>query len=148
MKPTQHAIISAGVGLLLAHWLQSWTAALTCFISGVLIDIDHHLDYYLTYKKFPWRYKDLAIYCQSSREGKMYLFLHSYEFLIVLWTAILYGGLGAGWNAVALGISVHVVCDQFANPLKPLAYFFAYRLRYGFERKNIFQESYWDKMTA
>lgn len=64
--------------------MHSWPATLGCFLSGVLIDTDHYLDYYLLHKKFPYRYKDLVNFCFDKRVKKNYLFFHAYEYLFVL----------------------------------------------------------------
>lgn len=144
MRPIRHAIISAGLASGVGCWFQSWPAAWICLISGVLLDIDHHLDYYLAKRKFPFQYKDLLAYCAHYRDGKMYLVFHSYELLTVLWVAVSCGHLNAVWVALALGVSVHILCDQMVNPLKPLAYSFVYRLHYGFSPDKIFKEGHLD----
>lgn len=144
MRPGRHVLISAGLAAMLGYWFQSASAAAACFISGVFIDIDHHLDYYLARKKFPFRYQDLLHYSLRDRHGKMYLIFHSYELLGLFWVAVYFGHLGAMWIAAGLGVSVHILCDQLVNPLRPLAYFFFYRLRHGFNRTEIFVDGHLD----
>lgn len=140
MKPAQHVVISGGIGLVLAWWIQSAAAGLVCFLSGVFIDIDHYLDFYLAKKKFPRRYKELTDFCDRDNEdrGKLRLIFHSYEFLVVLWLAVSYWHLNELWLGLAVGLSQHLVCDQMTNPFRPLAYFWVYRLKYGFQKEYIF----------
>lgn len=140
MKPAQHVVISSGVGLVLAWWIQSAAAGLACFLSGVFIDIDHYLDFYLEKKKIPFRYKELTDFCNRDNKdrGRLRLIFHSYEFLVVLWLAVSYWHLNELWLGFAVGLSQHLVCDQLTNPFRPLAYFLAYRLKYGFQKEYIF----------
>jgi len=142
MMPSKHAVISAGVSAALLIGLKSWPAAAVCFLSGVFIDIDHHLDYYLDRKKFPFRFQELVDFCANQSTGKLYLIFHSYEGLAFYWFLIYYYQLGFIWIGLAVGVTQHMICDQICNPFRPLSYFFIYRWRYGFERKYIFKEDY------
>jgi hypothetical protein len=142
MRPGYHAVISLGLGALVAYGFRSWMAGILCFVVGIFIDIDHHLDFYLVKKKFPFRFSDLDDHCRRDVEGKLYLIFHSYEFLFLGWMAICYFRLNEMWLAAALSASVHIICDQLVNPLKPLAYFFVYRLSQGFERKRLFVDGH------
>lgn len=142
MRPTYHVMISGGVSAVFALWAKSWGAVLACFFSGILIDLDHHLDYWMITKKIPWSYKKLVDFFVHRQHRKVYLFLHSYEMLTVLWLSIFYFDLNAVWIGMAVGFTTHILCDEFANPLKPLSYFFVYRLRNGFERKHFFKKGH------
>lgn len=142
MKPVTHAVISLGVSALLLTWTKSWAAAFACFLSGIFIDIDHHLDYCLMRGKFPFLYRELQDYCLTARNGKLYIIFHSYELLLIFWIILTYYRLDGIWIGIAIGMSVHLVCDQWSNPLKPLAYFITYRIKHGFEGKRLLLEGY------
>ena len=116
MRTRNHIAVSAGVSLGFQAAMHSWPATLGCFLSGILIDVDHYLDFYLLRGKFPFRYKDLVDFCAFDKGKKLYLFLHAYEFLLILWFSILYFHLGKIWLGVALGLTVHLGIDQFTNP--------------------------------
>ena len=88
MKPSYHVLVSAGVSAGYWYYFKSWPAALACFLSGIFIDIDHYLDYYLARKKIPWRYSDLCDFCRYEEKGKIYLLFHSCELIIFLWGTI------------------------------------------------------------
>jgi hypothetical protein len=143
MKASYHIVASAGISLGFQATMHSWPATLGCFLSGVLIDIDHYLDYYIIRKKFPYRYKDLVDFCFDAKENKNYLFFHAYEFLLILWLLIYFFNLGLIWTGIALGLTTHVIFDQFFNPIKPLFYFLTYRIANQFEKTKTLSEKYY-----
>jgi len=108
-----------------------------CLFSGVLIDIDHYLDYYLFHRKLPADFEDMRLYCANVRRGKLYLFLHAWESILILWFFIHLLGLGEMWIGLALGLTLHVLGDNLVNPLKPFAYFFTYRVLHRFARAKL-----------
>jgi hypothetical protein len=144
MKPIYHVIISGGVSAIFAVWVRSWSAVLACFLSGIFIDLDHHLDYYLVKREIPLSYKKLVNFLRNDHDSKIHLFLHSYEFIVLLWLSIFFFDLSVVWTGVALGFTMHILCDEFANPLRPLAYFLTYRIKNRFERKRFFKKGYRD----
>ena len=84
------------------------------------------------------------MYCMNATHGKLYLIFHSYESIVLLWMLIYFLNLNFIWSGVALSISIHVLCDQFTNPLKPFAYFFFYRLKLGLKRQELFIHGYFE----
>ena len=145
MKPVYHVAVSAGLSAGVYLYLRSWPAALGCFLSGILIDVDHHLDCYLSTKKFPLRYKDLAHFCATNVTGGLYLAFHSYELLLAFWGVIYFFQLDILWLGMAMGLTVHLLCDQFTNPLKPLSYFLLYRVKHGFSREALHVDGHFEK---
>lgn len=145
MSPTSHAVISAGTSAVFWYATGSVPGAIVCFLSGIFIDLDHHLDYWLNKKELPLDYKKLLYFSEVEKEGKPYLFLHSYELLALLWIAVFYYGLGPVWSGLVLGLSVHMIADQICNPVRPLAYFFIYRLKHGFHRGKLLTEDDYKK---
>jgi hypothetical protein len=148
MRAAYHVAASAGVSLGLQAAVHSWPATLGCFLSGVLIDIDHYLEYYLIRKKFPYRYKDLVDFCNYDRGDKVYLYFHAYEYLIVLWLSIYFFHLGLIWTGMTLGLTVHLMLDQFTNPIKPLFYFLTFRIINQFERTKTLSEAYFQRKRS
>lgn len=71
---------------------------------------------------------------------KLYLVLHSYEILIILWIIIYTAGPSVFWKAAAIGLTQHIILDQFTNPVFILSYFFTYRLLNGFDKAMIIKE--------
>ena len=96
---------------------------LAATLTGVLIDLDHLLEYYR------WFIKE--------DHTRVWLFLHSYELVVPAFLA----GYLSGWDPVVLGVSFaflgHLLTDQLTNPVGPLAYFFTYRGMKGFQLHEI-----------
>ena len=132
MKASYHIAVSAGVALGLQSQVHSWPAAAVCFLSGVLIDIDHYLDYYIVKKKFPFNYQELLDFCYYDKAPKIYLFFHGYEYLLALWLIVPFTHFNSVYAGFVLGLTVHVFFDQFTNPIKPLFYFVTYRISQSF----------------
>lgn len=145
MKPSQHIVASAAIATGLQFTLHSWPATLGCFFSGVLIDLDHYLDYCIIHKKFPFKYQDLVEFCFDIDVKQHYLFLHAYELMFILWVLIYYLGLGKIWIGIALGLTTHMIFDQFTNPIKPLFYLITYRAMNGFEKSKIMTDQYFSR---
>lgn len=133
MRVRYHIIASAGISLGFQAAQHSWPATIGCFLSGILIDVDHCLDYCIFKKEFPFHYKDLVKFCVDHKEKKIYLLFHAYEYIFVLWYAIFLFSLGKVWIGIAVGLTTHMIFDQFTNPIKPLFYFLTFRIKNQFE---------------
>ena len=144
MRPTKHAIISAVLGAGLIYYLKSYPAGIACLVSGVLIDLDHHIDYVIAKGKIP-NYKELNNFCDSDPAWKPYLIFHSFEFLFFFWFLIFYSKLNVIWGGMAIGLTTHMICDQFANPIKPLAYSTIFRWQKKFDQRQIFTQRFFDE---
>ena len=101
--------------------------------TGVAIDVDHLLEYYLWFVK--------------GDDSRVFYFLHSYELLVPCVLA----GLLSGGDPVVIGVSAaflgHLLTDQIANPMHPLAYFFTFRVINGFNRAKLVRQP-WDELRA
>jgi len=142
MMLKHHVVISTGVTAIFAIWVKSWPGSLACFLSGIFIDLDHNLDYMLARKELPISYRKLIDFLKNDHDTKLHLFLHSYEMHAVLWICIFTFDLNVIWLGIAVGITTHMICDEFYNPFRPLAYFFTYRFTHGFCRKMLFKKDH------
>ena len=147
MKPTHHAIISAGVGTAFGFWAQSLAAGGVCFLSGIFIDIDHVIDYVIFRKKFPDSYQDLYDFGYKEDKAKLFLFFHSYELFLLLWILVFCVKMEPIWLGFAVGLTGHMICDQFVNPVRPLGYFLFFRLKQNFERRKILTDAFYKKYS-
>ena len=130
MKPPGHAVVSLSIGVVLLAVTRSPYSLVAAFLTGVMIDLDHLVEYYR------WFIKE--------DNSRVYFFLHSYELLVPAFLA----GYLSGWDPVVLGVSFaflgHLLCDQLANPVGPLTYFFTYRAMKGFRRSEIVRADWED----
>ena len=137
MKLHNHILASTTVGGISYYIFGSWQISVTVFLSGIFIDLDHILDYFLYEKKIKLDIKDFFYKCEALILNKVYLLLHSYELIIIL--AILayftndYIVLG-----LLVGFGTHIMLDLAANKVHFLGYSFIFRLINKFNSKKIF----------
>lgn len=150
MLPSRHIVASlplaAGVGLL----TESLLAGLLCFASGVLIDIDHFVEYAIHYWGLPgFSLKLKTVYpaCKkwSNAEGlkeikRLYLVFHIGEITILLWIFFVFSA-NIYLLGLALGYTGHLIMDAGTNVLKPSAYFMLSRIRNSFSTIKLLKDS-------
>ena len=105
-------------------------ALVSSLLTGVMIDMDHLVEYYRWFVK--------------GDTSKVYFFLHSYELLVPVFLSSYF----SGWDPVVMGASFaflgHLLTDQIVNPVMPLAYFFTYRAMKGFRRSELIKVEWQD----
>ena len=139
MLPLAHAGASGVISILVWVYFKSAGYAAISFIAGVFIDLDHLIDYYLNHP-FTARIKEIYATCAAMRLKKIYIVLHSYELIILLWISIFAFGLGNFWKAIAIGMTQHIIFDQITNPINTYGYFLAYRITKGFNTHLLIEE--------
>lgn len=107
--------------------------------SSVLIDVDHALDYVITQKRLAPLSKIVKAFNRLDVVRKNYLFLHSWE-LLILSCVFLFYYPNSYLIAIVTGFVYHVMLDQIFNSLfmgrygnKLLFYFLLYRLSWNFD---------------
>lgn len=68
---------------------------------------------------------------------RVFLILHSLEFLFIFWSLIYVLKLNEYWIAAAIGFTQHMFFDILTNYVGLKGYFLAYRMLVGFETKKI-----------
>jgi len=111
----------------------NWIWPALSVAGGILIDVDHFLDYFFHYGfKFRPRYFLCNTYLES---GKIYIVFHSWEIVFILF------GLSyiVQWlYPLAVGMAVHILWDQLTfGQVEPLFYFLSYRWYHGFDLEKI-----------
>jgi len=131
MKTTAHVCASAAAGGAAYALTGSPAMAVSCLLSGVLLDVDHLLDFWLLAEE-PFTFKGFFSWCHEQRWKKIYLVLHSYElYLLLLLAARLFPGRALA--GVLLGAGLHLLMDQVGNKaLNKWFYFMTFRYRSGF----------------
>lgn len=136
MLPRGHVAVSAVVSICVWVWFRSAGCAVISFAAGVLIDLDHLLDYYANFG-FTLSLKKMYDACHQMKLSRLYLVLHSYELIIILWSSILLFGLSDYWIALAIGLTQHMIADQITNPMRGLGYFLSFRVISRFKQEKI-----------
>lgn len=68
---------------------------------------------------------------------KLYVFLHSFELLLILWIIAIAYPANLIWWGIVIGASQHLIFDVAINLIKPLGYSFAFRLIKKFNMKEL-----------
>lgn len=143
MKPPLHIAASAAISFVVYLYFKSVSCAIISFLSGILIDLDHILDFCLGYgiKRYNLFFK--KIYAVDLK--KLILFFHSYEIVILLWLGIAIIPLGKYWISFTVGLTQHLLFDQFINPITFRGYFLLYRIYHKFDAEKIINKSLLEK---
>jgi hypothetical protein len=135
MRLREHVIASTVVAGGLYAMNRSLPMAAGVFVGGVLVDMDHFIDYWREQgMRFdPHHFMDV---CNHYQLRQIYLILHSYELLLPfgIFAVLLHSAFF--WGALA-GYVVHMLMDQTGNGAGPWSYFFIYRWKKGFYHNRI-----------
>ena len=111
------------------YWrFRSWELAILCFVSGVLIDVDHLFDYF---HYLGWQGLDLRKFFTEDifdGSGTVFVPLHSWELLIPIWV----WGFRTNRKKEAFALSSaffgHLLIDYFSYSVPWPFYSLTYRL--------------------
>ncbi|MFH1245460.1 MAG: hypothetical protein V1662_03160 [Candidatus Omnitrophota bacterium] len=140
MLPSRHIIVSVPLGALLIYFTQDIITGMVCFIFGVLIDVDHIIEYIIhrgfSKKVFslPELYRSCERFIKPEEQGgvkRLYLIFHMMEAAVLLWALYIITRNLYIFSA-ALGYSGHLLLDALYNKLNPRIYFLTQRIRKGF----------------
>ena len=138
MKLKQHITISLFFSAFLYAISKSWIIFGSSLISGVLIDLDHILDYFMAYG-INIRVKQFFEVCHNLKISRVRLIFHSWELLFLLSIC----AFVMRWNpwvvGTIVGFTQHIVLDQIFNKPNKWTYFFFWRLKKGFSSKRCFR---------
>lgn len=127
---------------------KSGAAFFVSFAAGILIDIDHILDYYMQ-QRVTLRIKEIYRWCEEWKSKFVFIYFHSLELIFILWVVIVYFKMGIFWIAFAIGITQHIFLDiLFNRAIYAYSYFLSFRIIKGFrseELKRKFKYAYLEK---
>lgn len=138
MRVKGHIYATITISGIILFVYNSISAFISSLVSGILIDIDHLLDYYL-HRGADLRIKRFFNWCYKNEWQRLILLFHSIELVLILWLCIFVFNLGLFWIGFAVGITQHMVLDIIFNSevINAYSYFFLYRLSRGFSREYI-----------
>jgi len=135
-----HFLLSLIIGVVLSFYFGSpFYMILSAILAGFLIDVDHLIDYFLTFKKFNLkRFLKSQQFTISNRVIKIF---HSWE-LVILFLIIsylfLYNPLIQGiFISASLSMFIHLLSDCIINREPIIFYFLLYRYKNNFLIDNI-----------
>ncbi|OGV56098.1 MAG: hypothetical protein A2017_16045 [Lentisphaerae bacterium GWF2_44_16] len=141
MKVRYHITASLLVSGLLFWIFKSIPMTLISFISGVLIDVDHLLEYMIS----PHMKLDIAHFFKFFEKNltkKAFLFFHSWELLAVLFVICWSSGWDLWIAGLLIGMAQHMILDQIFNPTSAYSYFFIWRMKNNFDFRICFSKAF------
>ncbi len=137
MRTADHIYISASISLFVYAAYGEIGPAITSFLVGTLIDLDHIVDYLYAHGK-KWDWKKIKGAHHEHHSGKLYIPLHSYELLLLYFFLTLSPDLTPWRVGVTLSVLVHFFCDQIFNPHRKFStYFLISRIIHKFDANKI-----------
>lgn len=142
MRLKGHIIITLTISGILYFIYNSFSVFISSLIGGILIDIDHLLDYYI-HRGMDFKIRDFFNWCYENQWDTLILFFHSIELMFILWLIISIFNLGIFWIGLAIGISQHIILDIIFNSemINIFSYFFIFRFIKGFRREYIMRRA-------
>lgn len=145
MKTLVHVSTSAMLSGTVYAATYSPDIAIACFLSGILLDLDHLLDYFLLARE-QYSLKNFRSWCDDARWERIILLLHSYEIYFVL-CVITFHFQHELLIGLMLGTGLHLMLDELGNRfsqrdymLSPWFYFLVYRISVGFHNEKLRRE--------
>lgn len=139
MDFSEHVVISAAGSAAILAGGGGWESAAAFSLCGVFIDLDHFADY--------WRETGFNLdiprfmkYFSGRKAKKLLLFMHGWELPSLVIAVSLALGLPTWVFWGTAGWLVHLLLDQRYNYLHPLAYFWAFRLKHGFDAEKFYTD--------
>lgn len=84
-----HLLLSLTTGLIFYLVYRKWSVFLWAIIGGFLVDMDHLIDYFLWKRSLSFNLGEFMAGDQFTGSGKLYIFLHSYEWVVLTWAILL-----------------------------------------------------------
>ncbi len=139
MKTSAHILTSSVLSAGLYAYSHSLPEAASCFVSGVLIDLDHVLDHRL-FSGEKFTITNFFSWHNDARWRKLSLVFHSYELYVIL-CGVAFFVDSALLRGLLWGAGLHLLLDQLANGrmyrLSPWFYFLGFRIAAGFRREKM-----------
>ena len=134
MTITQHAGITSVVCAGLYFASHSWSMAIACFVAGVLIDLDHFLDYLVNFSP-RLGFRHFFDCFENQVFDRIIVFLHAWEWVVlaIVIAAVTLSDVTIG---IAAGMLLHMTLDQVFNRHNACGYFLLFRLANRFDAKR------------
>lgn len=145
MQVRHHAALSAIGAIGTAIWTGSLIPGVLFFLSGTGIDLDHLYDY----ARYPFRaplytcnIRELFAVHNNNRLLRVYLFLHSWELILLLLLFAWMVPIATGYFLpLAGGAALHLIADTVTNPAHPAGYWLTARLSHRFSRDFFYRNN-------
>ena len=142
---TIHFVLSLIAGFVVWNFYKRASiSVLAALAGGVLVDIDHLIDYFLAFG-FDFKMDYFLSGYQFLRSGKIYILFHGWEYvvvLIVLASVVKNKFYKSVFLAVALGLFFHLSADSIINNIPAKSYWLTYRAENNFVLEKLVEPRY------
>lgn len=128
-------------------WRKSTTSFMGGILGGVLIDLDHLIDYFLAFG-FSFKPDYFINGYQFLKSDKIYVLFHGWEYVIimvVIAVAVKNLKLKSLVFALAFGAFFHLSTDVIINNTSVKFYSIIFRAKNGFETEKIVTPEHWQE---
>jgi hypothetical protein len=136
MKPKYHVAVSTLISGILHMVFKSWALTIASLFSGILVDLDHVIDYVINHS-FHLDIKKFFHSFYGGKYKKLTLIFHGWEWLLVL----LWASWASEWNhwiiGFMIGIAQHLIIDRLYNISTFLSYSLLWRWKNKFDTNVI-----------
>ena len=149
MKIKHHALASTIISGVLYSIFRSWGLAVATFVAGILIDLDHIVDYWIEYG-LRFDLKQFFNYFDEKNFGnrkRLFFIFHAWEWLIIIAAAAWLTDWDLWITGLLIGYGQHIILDELYNSFKyrirPFfwGYFLLWRWKNGFEFKTPYSDA-------
>jgi len=116
---------------------RSWQSAIGLFIGGVLIDLDHFVEFWYD-NGLSFNMPRFFAYGNKGINSRYFIFFHSYELLIILLFIAYHSSLPLLFYGVIIGMSCHLLID-YINIVKNLRYRYNSFFIFSFIFRSVFK---------
>jgi hypothetical protein len=137
MRPQQHVALSLTFAGILLAVFRSWEMAVASLVPGVLLDVDHVLDF-LVQRRDRFTVRRFLEVIYHREYPRCYVLLHAWEWLFILGIVVWVSGGNPWLLGLYLGWAQHMIADQLTNDAKWWSYFLLGRMTHRFEHLTAF----------
>ncbi len=137
MKLIHHIAVSSLTSGILFAIFKSWGLSLASLCSGILIDLDHVLDYIIEHN-FPFNSKNFFPFFYREQHTRIRLIFHGWEWLLCLGIIATMTDFNPWITGALIGYGVHIVSDYFYSKANLRSYSLLWRWINKFDSELIF----------
>lgn len=143
-----HVILSLIAGTIVWRiWRKPLVSFIFALISGVAVDFDHFIDYFLA---FGWNFNFYYFTkgFEFLKSDKMYVFFHGWEYALVFLIMVIILKSKAAKSiflALFFGLFFHLTADVFMDKTPPKSYSIFFRAKNNFDLEKLSYPEHWEK---
>lgn len=110
------------------------------FLAGIFIDLDHIFDFIREHGK-PYTVKRFVHICNTCQFDRLFIFLHAWEWFILLACLTWATGGDLLLTGVLIGYGHHMLLDALYNGRSIWSYWLIWRWKHGFDLEIAFGDT-------